>query len=199
MTSLTLDPRFEVVQTAIFSVVVPKGVNPNKNIKVTAAAPVKAPAAAPKTPKKEAPKKEAPKPKKEEEDDDDDLFGDDDDDEVDAAAAEAAKKAAQARAEAAKKKVKAKPVERSQCIFEIKPWETETDLEALAAKIKKVVIDGLTWGEGHKLVPVAFGIKKLIMSCVIIDDKVGVDDITEAIEAFEDDVQSVDMASMNKI
>ncbi|OQR95723.1 hypothetical protein THRCLA_07626 [Thraustotheca clavata] len=75
----------------------------------------------------------------------------------------------------------------------------ETDLEALAAKIKALDINGLTWGEGHKTVPVAFGIKKLLVQCIIIDDLVLLDDITEAIEQFEDEVQSVDVASMNKM
>ncbi|CAI5710107.1 unnamed protein product [Peronospora effusa] len=142
-----------------------------------------------------SPKKAAAK-KDEEEDDDDDLFGDDDEEDDEATKALAAK-----RAEAAKsaKKEKKKPVERSQVVIEVKPWEAETDLEELAAKIKALPVEGLTWGEGHKLVPVAFGIKKLLVQCVIIDDMVLLDDITEAIESFEDYVQSVDVASMNKL
>lgn len=135
--------------------------------------------------------------KKDEDEDEDDLFGDDEDeDEDDAAAAAAAKK----RAEAAKaKKKKAAPIERSQVVLEVKPWEAETDLEALAIKIKATEIKGLKWGEGHKLVPVAFGIKKLLVQCIIIDSEVLLDDITDVIEAFEDEVQSVDCASMNKM
>ncbi|RLN50430.1 hypothetical protein BBJ29_000966 [Phytophthora kernoviae] len=94
---------------------------------------------------------------------------------------------------------KKKPVERSQVVLEVKPWEAETNLEELAAKIKALPVEGLTWGEGHKLVPVAFGIKKLLVQCVIIDDLVLLDDITDSIEQFEDYVQSVDVASMNKL
>ncbi|KAG6959280.1 hypothetical protein JG688_00010138 [Phytophthora aleatoria] len=183
--------KFQLVQTAKFSVLHPtKGAKPMKTI--AAAKPAKK--AAP------APKKAAPAPKKveeEDDDDDDDLFGDDDDEEED----EAAKALAAKRAEAAKaaKKEKKKPVERSQVVIEVKPWEAETDLEELAAKIKALPVEGLTWGEGHKLVPVAFGIKKLLVQCVIIDDLVLLDDITDAIEGFEDYVQSVDVASMNKL
>lgn len=181
--------KFQLVQTAKFSVLHPtKGAKPMKSI---AGAKKAAPA------KKEVPKKAAPAPKKVEDDeDDDDLFGDDDDEDDEAAKALAAK-----RAEAAKtaKKEKKKPVERSQVVIEVKPWEAETDLEELAAKIKALPVEGLTWGEGHKLVPVAFGIKKLLVQCVIIDDLVLLDDITEAIEGFEDYVQSVDIASMNKL
>lgn len=36
----------------------------------------------------------------------------------------------------------------------------------------QVKIDGLLWGEAHKLVAVAFGVKKLVLSAVIEDDKV---------------------------
>ncbi|CAI5741704.1 unnamed protein product [Peronospora destructor] len=164
--------KFQVVQTAKFSVLHPiKGAKPMKPM---AGAKTAAPAK-----KKQAPKKTAsPAPKNVEKDEeDDDLF-------------EAAKSA---------KKEKKKPVERSQVVLEVKPWEAETDLEELAAKIKALPVEGLTWGEGHKLVPVAFGIKKLLVQCVIIDDLVLLDDITEAIEGFEDYVQSVDVTSMNKL
>jgi elongation factor 1-beta len=40
---------------------------------------------------------------------------------------------------------------------------------------------------------------KLQVGCVIEDDKVGTDDIFEKIEAWEDDVQSVDVVSFNKL
>ncbi|KAG2531921.1 hypothetical protein BBO99_00003390 [Phytophthora kernoviae] len=147
--------------------------------------------------KKEAPKKAAPAATEDDdEDDDDDLFGDDDEEEDEAAKALAAKRAEAAKAS---KKEKKKPVERSQVVLEVKPWEAETNLEELAAKIKALPVEGLTWGEGHKLVPVAFGIKKLLVQCVIIDDLVLLDDITDSIEQFEDYVQSVDVASMNKL
>lgn len=148
---------------------------------------------------KKASKKEATKPQDDDDDndddEDDDLFGDDDEDED-----EAAKEAAKKRADAAKNsKPKKTVIERSQVVLEVKPWEAETDLEELAAKIKATEIKGLKWGEGHKLVPVAFGIKKLLVQCIIIDDEVLLDDITECIEAFDDYVQSVDVASMNKV
>ncbi|TDH69246.1 hypothetical protein CCR75_003959 [Bremia lactucae] len=181
--------KFQLVQTAKFSVLHPiKGAKPMKPI--VGAKKAVAPA------KKEAPKKAIPTKVEEDNDDDDDLFGDDDDEDDEAAKALAAK-----RAEAAKsaKKEKKKPIERSQVVIEVKPWEAETDLEELAKKIKALVVEGLTWGEGHKLVPVAFGIKKLLVQCVIVDELVLLDDITESIEAIEDYVQSVDIASMNKL
>lgn len=50
-----------------------------------------------------------------------------------------------------------------------------------------------------KFVPLAYGIKKLQIGCVIEDDKVSVDWLTEEIQNFEDLVQSIDIAAFNKI
>lgn len=57
-------------------------------------------------------------------------------------------------------------------MFEVKPWEAGADLVGLFQKISKEEIDGLKWGEAYKLVPVAFGVKKLVLSCVVVDSKV---------------------------
>lgn len=134
--------------------------------------------------------------KKKDDDDMDDLFDDEECGEPPAPKEEsrAEKMALIKAAKDAKKKV-----DRSQIIFEVKPWDTEVDLKALFDKITNVKIDGLVWGEAHKLVPVAFGVKKLVLSCVVEDDKVGVEDITDVMEGFDEEVQSVDMATMNKI
>ena len=40
-----------------------------------------------------------------------------------------------------------------------------------------------------KLIPVAYGIKKLQISCVVEDDKVGTDYLEEAIQEFDDHVR----------
>merc|ERR1712032_1203231 len=130
-----------------------------------------------------------------EEADDFDPFAEEDPDEA-AAAAEAVKKAA----EAGKKKKKAPPVAKSLVILEVKPWGPEVDLDELGKKIcEEVVMDGLVWKTEFKKEPVAFGVFKVVIGCVIEDDKVPMDDLTEAIEAFEDEVQSVDIAAFNKL
>ena len=128
-------------------------------------------------------------------DDLDDLFGDDEDD---GAAAKAA--AAAAKAKATKKKVKAPVIAKSSVMFEVKPLDDTTDLDVLYARIgTDVQMDGLVWGLDMKKVPVAFGIFKLIIACVVEDEKVSVDDVVEKIEALDDMVQSVDIAAFNKI
>lgn len=151
----------------------------------------------------EAPKEEkpaaAPAPakeeKEEEEDDDEDLFGDDDDDEDDEAAAEMQ---AKMRAEAEKKKAANKKVEKSLMVIHVKPMDDSTDLQALFKKIQATPVKGCKWSETCNIEPLAFGISYIQLSCVIEDDVCCEDDVIEAIEQFEDEVQSTEVASFNK-
>jgi len=59
-------------------------------------------------------------------------------------------------------------------------------------------MEGLTWG-ASKLVEVAFKIKKLQIMAVVVDDLVSTEDIQDQIQAFEELVQSTDIAAFNKI
>jgi len=71
-------------------------------------------------------------------------------------------------------------------------------MKALEASVRGIEKEGLVWG-GSKLVPVGFGIKKLQINLVIEDDKIGLDDLQQEIEEFEDYVQSTDIAAMQKL
>lgn len=82
--------------------------------------------------------------------------------------------------------------------MDVKPWDDETDMKQMEVEVRKIVSEGLLWGAA-KLVPLAFGIHKLQISCVVEDDKVSIDWLTEEIEKNEDFVQSVDIAAFNKI
>ena len=84
-----------------------------------------------------------------------------------------------------------------QC-FLFQPWDDETDMDAMLKACKSVEMDGLVWG-ANKLVPVGYGINKLQLMCVVEDEKVSIDELQEKICEFEDFVQSVDVAAMNKI
>merc|ERR1712018_182916 len=154
----------------------------------------------------EASKKQFPKSSKpadsylggsagEDEDDEDvDLFGSDDEEEDE----EAAKIREQRLAAYAEKKSK-KPalIAKTSVLLDVKPWDDETDMDALTKAVKSVEMDGLTWG-ATKLVPVGYGISKLTIMCTVVDDQVSVEELQEKIEAFEDYVQSCDVAAMNK-
>ncbi|XP_049811483.1 probable elongation factor 1-delta isoform X1 [Schistocerca nitens] len=139
----------------------------------------------------------APTQEKTVDDNDDgvDLFGSDSEEE-----SEEAKKIKEQRlAEyAAKKSKKPALIAKSNIILDVKPWDDETDMKLLEAEVRKISMDGLLWG-ASKLVPLAYGIHKLQISCVVEDDKVSVDVLQEAIEAIEDYVQSVDIAAFNKV
>jgi len=131
----------------------------------------------------------------EEEDDDVDLFGSDDEEE-DAEAARIREERLKAYAE--KKSKKVGPIAKSSILLDVKPWSDETDLKLMEEEIRQISMEGLTWCAG-KTVPLAFGIHKLQILCIVVDDLVMMDDLTEKIEALEEHVQSVDIAAFNKI
>ena len=127
-------------------------------------------------------------------DDDVDLFGSDEEED-----AEAAKiREERLKAYAAKKSNKPAVIAKSSIVLDVKPWDDETDMKEMENKVRTIAMDGLVWG-ASKLVPVGYGIKKLQIMCIVEDDKVSVDQLTEEIQNFEDFVQSVDIAAFNKI
>lgn len=128
-------------------------------------------------------------------DDDVNLFGSDDEEED----SEAAKIKAQRVAEyAAKKSKKPTLIAKSNVILDVKPWDDETDMKELEKCVRSVEMDGLLWGTS-KLVPLAYGIKKLTITTVVEDDKVSIDELVEKLQEHEDFIQSVDIAAFNKI
>lgn len=90
------------------------------------------------------------------------------------------------------------PIAKSSVVIDVKPWDDETDLAAMEKAVREITMEGLLWG-ASKLVPIGYGIKKLQISCVIEDDKVGLDMINDAICELEELVQSVDVVSFNKV
>jgi len=136
----------------------------------------------------------APKAAAADDDDDVDLFGSDDEND-----AEAEKIREQRLKEYADKKTKKPgPIAKSSVVLDVKPWDDETDMKAMETQVRTIVKDGLVWG-ASKLVPVGYGINKLQIMCVVEDEKVSIEELTENIQDFEDFVQSVDVAAFNKI
>ncbi|KAK2917219.1 elongation factor 1-beta [Channa argus] len=131
---------------------------------------------------------------KDDDDDDIDLFGSDEEEDAEAARLKEERLAAYA----AKKAKKPAVIAKSSILLDVKPWDDETDMAKLEECVRSIQMDGLVWGQS-KLVPVGYGIKKLQISCVVEDDKVGTDILEEQITAFEDFVQSMDVAAFNKI
>ena len=89
-------------------------------------------------------------------------------------------------------------VAKSSILLDMKPWDDETDMAKLEKCVRSIQADGLVWGSS-KLVLVWYGIKKLQIQCVVEDDKVGTDMLEEQITAFDEYVQSMDVAAFNKI
>jgi len=130
-------------------------------------------------------------------DDDFDMFGSDEEEEEETEE-EKAKKAELLKKYHEKKSKKPVIIAKSNIILDVKPWDDETDMVEMERLVRTIEMDGLLWGDS-KLVAVGYGIKKLQISCVVEDDKVGTDVLDEQISAFEDHVQSVDIAAFNKI
>lgn len=162
-------------------------------------------------PKQEKPKEEKPKEEKSKEAEltADDLFGD----EASLAEAEKAVKEKQAAADAEKaekaekaeqaKKEKKKEAAKSMVRMEVKVYDSETNLDTLAKRIfEEIQFPSLIWQQKYKKMPFAYGIEKLIISCMFEDEKIETtDDIIEAIVAMDDEelVQSVDILDFNKV
>lgn len=58
-------------------------------------------------------------------------------------------------------------------------------MKEMEKQVRAISTDGLLWGAA-KLVPLAYGIHKLQISCVVEDDKVSIDWLQEELEKIED-------------
>ena len=123
-------------------------------------------------------------------DDDVDLFGSDEEEDD-----EEKKRITEERLEVYAEKKAKKPalIAKTSVLLDVKPWDDETDMDAMLAAVKSIEMEGLLWG-ANKLVPVGYGINKLQVMCVVEDAKVSIDELQEKISDFEDFVQSVDVA-----
>lgn len=119
-----------------------------------------------------------------------DLFGDHN---------EADEQAAKEIAAGAAKKKKKVVVAKSLVLFDVKPLESETDLDVMASRILELTGEGIHWKTEYKKEPVAFGIFKLVIGVTVEDEKVSVDGLVERIEALDDMVQSVEIVAFNKV
>jgi len=108
-----------------------------------------------------------------------------------------AEKAAKLQAERDAKGKKKEPG-RSTLILDVKPLGSDTDMKQMEAEVRKIEMEGLRWA-GSELVPIGYGIKKLRIISVIVDDLVSTDVLREKIEAFEELVQSTDIFAFNKV
>merc|ERR1712019_97503 len=132
---------------------------------------------------------------KADDDDDVDLFGSDEEEDD-----EEKKRITEERLKAynEKKAKKPKVIAKTSVLFDVKPWDDETDMDAMKKACVSIEMDGLLWG-ASKLVPVGYGINKLQLMCTVEDEKVSIEELSEKMAEFEDFVQSVDVAAMNKI
>lgn len=138
-------------------------------------------------------KKAAPADDSDSDSDAGDLFGSDSDDDgaVDAAAAPAP-------APAAAKKPKKKKIEKTQLTFYCNPSDSEVAISDMEAAIRAIEIEGLRWGDAFGTEDIAFGLQRLHVQCCIVNDLVGVDQVTDACQELEQ-VGSTAPGTMNRL
>lgn len=73
-------------------------------------------------------------------------------------------------------------------------------MDVLANKLISEEVDGLVWKKEFSKKPVAFGMNKLEIGCIIEDDKVGTDDLFEKLQGkYEEEIQSIDIVTFQKL
>jgi len=140
----------------------------------------------------------AEKDDEDESDDDDDLFATDSEEEAEYERIKAERIADYNKRKLEKEAKKGKNIAKSTITFDVKPLDDTTDLDEVEKMVRNIKMDGLTWGAAQK-VPLVYTISKLVIVCVVEDDKCGSEDLVEKIEEFEDHVQSVDVANFQKV
>merc|ERR1712131_457757 len=85
-------------------------------------------------------------------DDDVDLFGSDEEEDD-----EEKKRITEERLKAYAEKKAKKPalIAKTSVLLDVKPWDDETDMDAMLAAVKSIEMEGLLWG-ANKLVPVGY-------------------------------------------
>lgn len=86
-------------------------------------------------------------------------------------------------------------------LIDIKFWDDEIDMKKLEEVVRFIQMEGLFWGV-LKFVLVGYGIKKLQIMCIIVDDFVFVDIMIEEqfmVELINEYVQICDIVVFNMI
>merc|ERR1712113_122397 len=82
------------------------------------------------------------------------------------------------KAYADKKAKNPKVIAKTSVLFDVKPWDDETDMDAMKESVKSIEMEGLVWG-ATKLIPVGYGINKLQIMCTVEDEKVSIEELSE--------------------
>lgn len=80
-----------------------------------------------------------------------------------------------------------KSIHKTHIVFNVKIYEENEDLKALASKIfNEINIEGLVWFRNFNLVPIAYGMKMLQIGMIIEDDKIKTEDVFERILEWDE-------------
>jgi len=85
----------------------------------------------------------------------------------------------------------------SRADFEITPEDIETPLADIEKKVRAIVKKGLTWGGESEVIPIGFGLSKLHMVAVLVDEFVSAEDLQEQLKQVTGG--TVELTAHNKL
>eukprot|EP01102_Stenamoeba_stenopodia_P014076 TRINITY_DN4647_c0_g2_i2.p1 TRINITY_DN4647_c0_g2~~TRINITY_DN4647_c0_g2_i2.p1 ORF type:complete len:265 (-),score=72.28 TRINITY_DN4647_c0_g2_i2:409-1203(-) len=83
-------------------------------------------------------------------------------------------------------------------VFYVSPLEADTDMNELERHVRSVVSEGLLEWKDSKLIPIAYGLRKLQIAALIVNEISIIEDIEEKILENEEMAQSVDVVSFTE-
>lgn len=86
----------------------------------------------------------------------------------------------------------------SQVVFAIRPWDHEQEMSQLMVTILGLNLDGVTWG-ATTTENVGYEIRDLILTAVIDEGRISIDNIIEAFIDLDDIISRVDVRLWNKV
>lgn len=86
----------------------------------------------------------------------------------------------------------------SQVLFAIRPWSHEQDMMQLTTSVVNLQINGVLWG-ANTTEDVGYGVRDLLITAVIDENVISLDEVMEYLLAQEDMISQVNIRLWNKV
>ena len=86
----------------------------------------------------------------------------------------------------------------SQIVLRIRPWDHEQEMSQLIVTLFGININGVTWG-ANTTENIGYGIRELVVTAVLDESILSIDDLVEELIALDDIISRVDVSLWNKV
>jgi translation elongation factor EF-1beta len=86
----------------------------------------------------------------------------------------------------------------SQVVFRIRPWDYDMEIGTLIVAVLGLNLEGLTWG-ANTTENVGYGIRDFIVTAVLDETLISIDDVIDRLTEFDDIISRVDVPLWNKV